>query len=124
MKQINFSSVAHLYLGCKVLYNNKEYELMSVTKDFVCLYYDENDYHDKVRKNDDYKPILYKLSDMPEEFFNNLYKEVAKDDFTNIILTSTYGFFYLTENSIDIFNLIDSKQAINGKDFINNTNRG
>jgi hypothetical protein len=123
MKQIEFKDVAHLYLGCKVVYNDREYYLEGFHKyglDYSGRWiYIMNDADDATTVGiKDIKPLLRPLSSMTDKELRQIEKLLPSDDSIDdddaVEMLKSTGVLAkkLLEMNFDLFGLIENNQAI------------
>jgi hypothetical protein len=144
-----FYEVSHLYFGCDVeffskkdkIYKRGKLKIIDRQENFlgIRIEIDDETPHDYeyIYNDEDIKPILYKLEDMDESFFKELYPLLTDVEYDGVVelnwakncclelmtdpesvmhyYTNKSGvFLFLLSKSIDLYNLIDNNIAING----------
>jgi len=100
-----FSEVAHLYVGCKVSFENACGEIGRVkTLDAGIL--------SCIIQGSNYKPILYPLSSMSEGQIQEI--ERINDEVKGIAESYASATLFMTSQHFDLFNLIENGEAIDG----------
>ena len=108
--QIKFKDVAHLYVGCQVECIN---EKSNSDNEYFGLFANLTHYTMSMYLNDKWKPILRHLSDMTEEEQTTLYGHwrIIKNPFHEIQLEAKQIVWLLSKH-FDLFELIESNQAL------------
>jgi hypothetical protein len=111
--ETTFKQVAHLYMGCLVMIKGEVYRWHSynvITGDIFCtnIQPKKNVFAANIAS---VKPILRPLKSITEQEDQVDFKQANGGLFIDQFIYSD-GFFWLTKNRFDLFDLIESGQAI------------
>lgn len=111
MKQTSFKDIQHLYLGCKCKCEKGTmiYTLSSIDRKGMALFSDSFG-NEMWLSPDKWKPLLRKLDSMTEEERGEFYS--LNNTHHNKEQCEARNTFYLLSKHFDLFNLIESGEAL------------